>query len=270
MKHNIFCSIGLIILFSGLLTGCDSMLSEIPSKQQEIIPTKIAHLEGLIPERTTQGGDYYSAMFMSDEVGYLDGLVRNQANAFNNYNFVYGNLVLTWQMDDYSAICEDGNGACWSSAYNAIYYCNLILLYIDEIDGTAEEKNRLKGDAYFDRALQHFELLKAYTVPYSKLVGNKSDLGICLRDNINLVNLPERSTIEESYQFILDDLQRALECLASQPMTMSSVGTIAQWRASEASVNALYARVYLRYGDFAKALEHAQKALEKGKLGTLS
>jgi len=119
----------------------------------------------------------------------------------------------------------------WPNMYNSIKNVNTLLGGIDEvpISTSAEEEllNQIKAEAYFIRAFNYTNLLRSYG-------------GVVLVDSkFNLdddLTTQTRSTLEETVDFILGDLDKAISGLPVK-------GEIAQGRATKGAAAALKSRL---------------------------
>lgn len=118
----------------------------------------------------------------------------------------------------------------WTARYQGIYRANTALANIDNIEGWESEnqKNQVKGEAYFLRALFYFEL--------SQMFGE-----IPLVISVEAQNLP-KAPAAETYAQIAYDLQEAINLLPDAPYTSTAAGHATKWAAE-----ALMARVFLFY-----------------------
>lgn len=155
-------------------------------------------------------------------------------------------------------ILVDGNGAraYWTAFYQFINAANIVITLVDRMpDGAidAERKKEIIAEAHFLRAFGHFNAL-AY---YGQFYDPTSELGIIIRSEIaNFQNRSKsRSSVEECYQFILDDLDVAI---ADAPDFFETI------RASKTAAKALKARVLLYKGDYAEAAALANEVIQDG------
>jgi hypothetical protein len=106
---------------------------------------------------------------------------------------------------------DRASSAYWAESYNVLNAVNGV---ISGVKALADEKfigNRKKeiiAEAHFLRAYSHFKLLTFYGEWYKP----ESPLGALLRDELStLSNIPKkRSSVKESYDFILADLDDAI------------------------------------------------------------
>lgn len=121
----------------------------------------------------------------------------------------------------------------WKVRYTGIFRANMAIETLDNCEGyeNEDQKNQLKGEAYFMRAFFYFEMASFY--------GN-----VPLVVATEPVNLPKASS-EEIYAQIASDLKMAITLMPSKSYTSVEAGHATKWTAE-----ALMARVYLFYTGF--------------------
>ncbi|WP_207632938.1 RagB/SusD family nutrient uptake outer membrane protein [Foetidibacter luteolus] len=139
----------------------------------------------------------------------------------------------------------------YNAIYNSIYTANKIINNAEAVPGIDdEEKNNILGEAFFVRALCNFDLLRMYGEHWDK----SSPYGISI---VTSSDKPKdavaRSTVDASYQQIISDLEEAV----SQLNTFNGNQYV-----SVSAARALLARVYLYYGDKAKAAAMATEVID--------
>ncbi|MFT4203112.1 MAG: RagB/SusD family nutrient uptake outer membrane protein [Chitinophagaceae bacterium] len=140
----------------------------------------------------------------------------------------------------------------WLNAYASINTANAVLASLDVVD--EDDRDAVKGEALFIRGTLFFELVKLYALPYS--AGNTTtNLGIPLRltytSEITEDSYLARSTVEESYQQIIEDLTSAESLLPSSNDVY----------ATKSAAAAELSRVYLQTGAYDNALSEANNAI---------
>lgn len=140
----------------------------------------------------------------------------------------------------------------WAAAYRAINVSNNVLSALDVVNEA--DRGRVEGEALFIRASMYFELVKFFGQPYS--AGNTTtNLGVPLvltpTRVVDEESFVSRSTVEEVYQQILNDLERAESLL---PATNG-------FFARNYVVSAQLSRVYLQMGRYAEARDAADRAI---------
>ncbi len=146
------------------------------------------------------------------------------------------------------------------SAYGAINDANIIIAGIDAATGTDEAlRSRIKGEAYFMRALYHFDLARVYGYEPGREV-NGWDKSAIIRTTPTLgfsdADFRPRSTNVEVYTQVEADLLQAIALLPT-----ANLGTANVYRASKAAAQALLARVYLYWGRYDRAEALATEAM---------
>lgn len=234
----------LIIFFS----ACGSEWLDERSDKSLVVPTTLADLQamldntpymtgnhqgGVLPEMGQNGSDDY---FLTD-------------NVWNSINIVYKNAYV-WASDIY----EGNSSFDWNTPYRTVFYANTVLSHLDEIVPENYQLNEyasIKGSTLFYRANAFFHLAQIFSKPYS--ISAHTDLGIPLRLDPDF-NIPtRRSTIFETYERILNDLDEALTLLPELPVYKT--------RPSKAAVFGLKSRIYLVMQDYENALVNAEECL---------
>lgn len=159
----------------------------------------------------------------------------------------------------------------WRDCYNAISRANYVIDAIDnnlrvQIDPTYNKnKNRIRGEALFIRALVHFELMRFWSMPYniSDMAENrKEQSGIVLRlkpiKKLTDDFKQKRANIEECYNQIISDLQAAENALASSGIEKST-----QYASADAA-RALLSRVYFYAGKYSNCVDYSNKLINSG------
>ncbi len=155
----------------------------------------------------------------------------------------------------------------WRSMYNAIANINILLQGIDEHRGVLSEVEEkvYEGEAYALRAFLHFDLLRWFGKSYASGAGEKA---IPYVRGVSKEVTP-LSTVSESIELVIDDLKRALELLAADPIktgdsTTDFLGT-RDFHFNYYATCALMARAYLYKDDKSNALQYAREVIESNK-----
>lgn len=142
----------------------------------------------------------------------------------------------------------------WNFPYQTIFYANSVLDILSKNQYTnPQSANRIKGWAQFARAYAYYDLAKNFCKVYGPSSG--SDLGLPLRKSASVDQIEKRANLEETFQFILADLDESTRLLPPlvEPMNRNRPSKAAAW--------AMKARVYLYMGDYARAGLSADSAL---------
>jgi tetratricopeptide (TPR) repeat protein len=152
--------------------------------------------------------------------------------------------------DDFQVFPKD-----WGTCYKTIFYANVVLDGVSMITPSTTETasyNNIKGSALFYRSHMFFHLAQIFAPQYDKLTAN-SDWGIILKLKSDINEPLKRSTVKETYDKIISDLEESLPLLPQIPLNI--------YRPSQAAAHALLARVYLVMQDYDKALIHSDACL---------
>ncbi|MDR6781620.1 tetratricopeptide (TPR) repeat protein [Pedobacter africanus] len=144
----------------------------------------------------------------------------------------------------------------WQNAYKRVLNANVILNGIDKITPLNSEQqdwNNVKGSALFFRAFDFFNLAQEYCVVYNSGLANQ-DLGLPLKLEYDVNIKPKRSTLQQTYTQIINDLEKAADLLSVKPPVKT--------RPSKEAAYSLLARIYLTMGNYQKAGQYANLTLQ--------
>ncbi|MBA4140083.1 MAG: RagB/SusD family nutrient uptake outer membrane protein [Segetibacter sp.] len=171
-----------------------------------------------------------------DELLWSKSSGDNLANAYNYNRLVNSSSSLQF----------------WNQAYYGIFQANKVIEAIE--DNAPQSKLQLKGENLFLRALMHYDLVRIFGRPYSQ--SSDKNPGVMIKDNSDINDLPGRSTVKETYDFIVSDLLKAAELMKANKSNIFASKEVA-W--------ALLARVYLYMEQNDKAIEYADKVINSGR-----
>lgn len=238
MKKYISIYVCLLSLIG--LASCKKFLEE-KSDKKLAIPETLSDYQALINSTSTMNVRFCGLA----EVGSDNYYIRDKEWAALDDE---PRLAYTWEWNGVS------NGH-WSNLYAIIFRANLVLENIGELKvlpARAEEKRQLEGKALFFRAMAHFNVAQVWAPAYKK-GGENDQPGIPLRSSYDINEPVTRSTVEQTYGHILEDLRKASELVPVQVTHKAIPG--------KAAVLALLARVYLSMNDFENALMYADSTL---------
>lgn len=193
--------------------------------------------------------------FMSDE------LKRNDmSQIYGEDNLLYGHF--TWQrqvgldVQNTSVYQEDG---VWTMCYKYINATNMILAELENVNAGNDkeelQKIRIKGEAAFLRAFYYFTLVNLYAEPYASSTVSKPGVPLKLSSYIEDKDYTP-ATVEEVYEQILEDLDRAETCL-------KQTNRVSLYRADLTATYLLKSRVYLYMQDYKNTRKYAQYVLDR-------
>jgi hypothetical protein len=182
------------------------------------------------------GGDYVQYLDLSGDDVIHTGTFSDYADADNN--------IMT---SDNTTI-----GNIWDAIYDGINRANTVIARVPSVAGlSADERDRLMGEAYFNRALMYHDLVKVFGG------NNATDLGVPIRTtpttSIEETFNVSRATVGAVYTQIYADLAQAANLLPDDGQTR---------RPSLGAVIALRARVELYQKNYAASLVDATSVID--------
>ena len=225
---------------SVVFIACDSYLDKKPNFGLET-PNTLESLQKLLDATDEMNlnvpsyGEVSADDYFLQQTTY-DGLSEGAKRMYHWENYVY------YYNND------------WAKGYIPVYQANLVLGLLDKVDGTEQEKNRIKGAALFYRSFQFLNLVRTYSKVYDPLSA-EVDPGIALRVTADHTVPSIRTSVSDAYEQVVDDLKISIALLPelpSHPMRPSA------WAAE-----ALLARTYLDMGNFDSAYIFADRSLAK-------
>lgn len=140
----------------------------------------------------------------------------------------------------------------WQGFYSTIGYCNMVLHYIDDVEGYSEkQKNEKAAEAYFLRGWSNFMIVEQFGG-----VVLLQEPSIILKPNVT----PTRSTEAEFYDLIISDLKFACKHLPDK-------NNNERGRVTKKAAYGMLAKVYLQRTRLkeSNAKEYAKLAFETAK-----
>ncbi|MCC8142941.1 MAG: RagB/SusD family nutrient uptake outer membrane protein [Tannerellaceae bacterium] len=148
----------------------------------------------------------------------------------------------------------------WEASFEAIARYNAVLHGIEQAFNngvlTQTVYDQYRGELYFLRALTYHNLMIHFALPYN-IKGGNNDYGLPIyKEAITSVEDTEaaleigRSTVEETYKFILEDLDNAEAFITTNNTII---------RATAGAAIALKTRVYLHMRDWENVIAEAKK-----------
>lgn len=158
----------------------------------------------------------------------------------------------------------------WDSGYKAIAQASNIIAMIEE--GQSPEIDSKIGECYYVRGMLYFYLCRAYGRPYYQ--NPETNLGVPIvngtPDDIINLELPDRATVQETYEQAIGDLKKA-EAL----LTLDKGPIYASKEAAQAMLSRIYLYMSGTYTtpntEYAQlAVDYADEVIGSGKYSLLS
>ena len=216
---------------------------------------------------------WLSGALYSGYLTLLPDLQADLAYAVNGYTNTYGDV---WRWDILATNSQITS--VYGALYNVIGCCNFLLANVDRVreniykDEDFERLEQYCGEAYFARALAYSELIKLFCKAYKSDDDAARELGVVLKKEYYGDEPLKRASLKESYQFVIEDLGRAEDCLQlteeeEKDATLTFYGSP---YFSVYTVYALRARVALYMKDYANAIKYSTLLIESGKFALSS
>jgi hypothetical protein len=139
--------------------------------------------------------------------------------------------------------------------YKIIHNANMVVENIDGASGPQQERDYIKGQALAYRAFSHFKAVQLYGQRYDA-AGNNTQLGIVTR-TASTLEPKSRSTVEETYKLINDDLDQAISLLSNVTFDRST-----KMHINVHVARAIKARVLLTQGKWLEAAAMAKLVVD--------
>ncbi|MGM9735794.1 MAG: RagB/SusD family nutrient uptake outer membrane protein [Candidatus Cryptobacteroides sp.] len=252
MKININ-KILIFIVTAILSAGC---LEKFP---ENAVPGKEAVTNVAEAEQAVTGiyAAFKSSALYSGYLTLLPDIQCDMVQAVEGYSNVYGDI---WRWDILSTNTQIQS--VYGSLYGIIGKCNYFFDMVSQFEGDLQDAteietlNNLKGEVYCARALCYSELIKCFCKAYEPETADE-DLGVVLVTSYYNPERIIRSSLKKSYEFVLEDLDRAYEGISREDYYNNYTFT-------KDIVNALRARVCLYMQDWEKAIEYSSSVIDKG------
>jgi hypothetical protein len=238
------------ILILGLHLGCKKNdWYDIKSDKSLAIPTTLTDLQALMDDGSTLNTFTPGMGEAASDGHYLN---ETRALALNGYI----RNAYTWTHEQSNQRVVDWINSTTNGSYRRVYYANLVLDGLVKIKPNGRDEsiqlNNIKGQALFHRAHAFYELSQIFAPPYQLATANNK-LGIPLRLESD-INIPsKRSTLQQTYDQIINDLLQAKDLLPESALYKT--------RASRISALALLARVNLSMENYEQARNYADLCL---------
>jgi len=233
----------LVFLFVGVffIASCNDFLNDIPKGQKT--PKTWADYNAFIKNTTM-------AYYQMDQIFILMGDFFKSTSKLNSDELARCHYFWDENVDRTKINTPDRNA--YYSAYEQMFYWNLIIEEVPSAtECTDEQKQMLIAQARVLRAMTYFYLTNYYADQYCETTKDK--LSVPLVTSASVESPSPQVTLEKIYQFMLADLNAAIEYLPKVAETIV--------HPNKAAGLGMLARVYLSMGNYEKALESAELAL---------
>ncbi len=237
-KYNFIFILGLTML---AFNGCDDKLELLPAQSiaGEVAFSSEASIQNILIGTYAEAG--------KDES--YGGQLQIMAALLGKGDYItwVGTFLDPRQIANKAILTDNGFVRLfWNNAYATINQANLVLDNLEIVTSSADEKNRIEGEARFLRALSYFDLNRHFA---------SGDTGVPMRttgiSDYSVDLSTSRASTSDIYDLVISDLTTAISILPADN------GFFANQYAAEA----LLARVYLQRGNYAAARDAANAVI---------
>ncbi|WEK33834.1 MAG: RagB/SusD family nutrient uptake outer membrane protein [Candidatus Pseudobacter hemicellulosilyticus] len=231
----------ILCLLSLALGSCQKYLDKKPRKAL-VIPTTLEEVESLLNNENAINMRYSAQLEANADNYYVSTEAYLAATDLDRPVYVWGaqaNTLSTWKL--YYQF--------------PVLYANLVLENLDRIGFTAANRtewDRLKGSALFHRSFSFWDLAQLYCHPYD--AATLAGPGIVLKTTTGIEETSVRSTVQQTYDQLVNDLKTAIPLLP--PRTDVLI------RPTRFTAYGALARVYLSMRDYVNAGLYADSCLQ--------
>jgi hypothetical protein len=250
-----------LLLLATMAGGCDKFLEEY--SLNELRPGTVIDLQQLMMGEAYPVSDFFAP--------YLEYLTDNVTSSFPTAKRADDIKHLSkfegaylWRHDMFETMQEQGvtNANSYELYYRRIMACNVVLDHLDGVTGSADEKNKARGEALALRAYYYFMLVNLYGQPYNAPgVDVETTPGVPLiLSSIVKDDYPTRASVGAVYRQVETDLLEAETLLVELGKSNS------KWRVTDLFVYTLLSRVYLYEERWEESVTYATKVWQRNPL----
>ncbi|WP_165384749.1 RagB/SusD family nutrient uptake outer membrane protein [Sphingobacterium corticibacterium] len=242
MKRTVFF---LTILFC---LGCGKSFLEKKTNVSDLTPYRIQDYQALLDDASTMNN------WSSCQLGTIAAdEIQVDEVALQNFNPYHQRNTYLWYREN---LFQGEQSNDWNRAFQRILYCNQVLdglAGLTPSEGDTEAWNNVKGSALFYRAYAYYQLAQLFCEVYDAETAVNS-LGLPLRKEADITVTVGRSNLQDTYDFMLNDLKTAYDLLPLEPLVYE--------RPSRLAVQSLLARIYWNLGKYDEALDESVQVLQ--------
>lgn len=245
-QHLKICFLNLALLI--LIAGCDSFVEvDLPNSQ---LTSK-----SVFEDKTTANAAMTQVYAKMRDNGLFSGNTSGLPHLLGNYADelkFYGNPQ-DGTAAFYNNVVLQSNStvkSLWNESYNQIYGANAVIEGVNASETLAQaDRDQLKGEALFTRALIHFYLANLFgDIPYIKTTDYKKN-AFAAKENPNI-----------TYKYCIEDL------LLAQTLLPSAYKTSDRTRPNKFAAHALLAKIYLYTQQWPESSNEASAVLNNTAL----
>lgn len=246
MKHNInyiLKGILLILMTAPGLSSCQKEFLDQKPNKAVLVPTALSDFQALLDNSNTMNSAPGMNIIAADD---LD----NTADGLDQVELPLEKNAFLWAADIYEGLPVTPD---WDTPYQQIFYANVVLDGLKDLEQSSSQARQLRGSALFYRSFALYQLLQLFAKPYDPATAaNDPGVPVSLAANVN--NRPGRGTVAETYRQLTEDLKTAATLLPP----VNGLPT----RPTQAAAYGLLARAYLTMQQYGPAADAASDCLK--------
>lgn len=248
MKIKIYTLLPLV-----LLLACSDFLEE--SSQTKVRPSTVSDLEQIFLGEAYGAEDYciYNCTRYFTDDDQSNGVNSSgQQEEHNKRKWLF-----TWADNMFTESGSGYDAAFYQAFYERILGCNLVLDNLDDMEGSHQERESLRGEALTLRAWYYLQLVNLYGIAYNQ--GTPStDPGVPLKLTSTVsTDYMSPSTVKDVYARIEQDLLEGNRLLTTYDFNRN------YFRLGHLAAKAILSRVYLYMEEWDKAFAYADSVLTR-------
>lgn len=238
-RNTYIISLSLVLTW----TACSKEFLDVKPQKQQVVVETLQDVNALLDNAEVLNRTDYFRLISDGDLTFTE-------NKLKSVSELQRNLYL-WN----KTIDPTGkNTSPWDLPYQQIMYVNVAMETLDAMNNYGNDRSlwqRLYSSALFYRAWAHYQLLQDFAPGFK----NGSDqLGVPIIADSKYPKTIKRATLTECYDFIINDLTRAISELPLK--------TDIKTRPSKQAAHALLARIYQNLHQHDLALVEVNKALD--------
>lgn len=240
-------TLAVVLVVSAVMTaGCDDLLSTEPTEyvDPEVAFENIDGIEAILTSVYNRLQSFYR--YGNQLILAPDVLADNTQQ----------HPVPSGRYDSESTNTHGAHIEFWNTAYLTINEANYVIEGAEDVDVNQETRDRLRGEALFQRGYTYFDLARTYGYEPGREVDGWTQSAIIRTEptrDVTDADLRSRSSNEEVYNQAVSDLEEALDLLEGNDRGV--------FFANPEAAHALLARIHLYLEEWDQAVDHATQAM---------
>ncbi len=232
---------GMVAFVVFLLCSCSEFLDVKPAGNLAT-PASLRDVELILEDFAKFNSGFPNAAEIASDNFYVTSASLNSVSQRERNAYL-------WQGDDTEQTMY------WSNPYLAIFCANTILETLEKEKKEAHTPlfKKYRSQALYWRAFYHYTLTQLYCKAYEPNTAT-TDLGLPLKRTADISDIPQRSNLEETYAYIIAEMQQSL---AGLPVIIEKT-----YQPSKAAAYGTLSRIYLSMGDYDNAGLYADSCLQ--------